>query len=69
MIDGEIEDPKVIRMRASIEAERVLRRVRIRAAGHDPDAYPRQESDCHHPYFRPNGQCYACGYQSKEKTK
>jgi hypothetical protein len=51
---------------ATEAAERVLRRARLRALNYDPDAYPRTQDTCHHPYFDHKGRCYACGACGKE---
>jgi hypothetical protein len=41
------------------------RRERIRLAGYDPDAFPKEEFDCDHNWVGPTGVCVACGGQRR----
>lgn len=38
------------------------RRARLQALNFDPDAYPRTQDSCAHAWHRPNGDCFACGF-------
>lgn len=38
------------------------RRARLVARNYDPDAYPRTQDSCSHAWSRPDGTCFACGY-------
>ena len=57
---------KIDRQTVAEGKERLERRERIIAAGHDPDAYPRTQDKCHHPYFSHKGRCFACGIRIKK---
>jgi hypothetical protein len=49
-----------------VEKARVARqerRDRIRLAGYDPDAYPKDEFDCDHNWVDGTNRCIACGHQ------
>ena len=57
---------KLAKHKAANEAERTLRRATLVALNYDPDAYPRTQDTCHHPYFDHKGRCFACGARGKE---
>jgi hypothetical protein len=44
-----------------MDDKRRERRDRIRLAGFDPDADPKEEFDCDHNWVGPTGVCVACG--------
>lgn len=58
----ESDDQQTERVQRAIMA-RQERRDRIRLAGFDPDAYPKEEFDCDHAYTGPTNRCVACGHQ------
>ena len=46
-----------------MDEKRQERRERIRLAGYDPDAYPKDEFDCDHAWVDGSNRCIACGHQ------
>lgn len=60
----ESDDQQTQRVQRAIVA-RQERRDRIRLAGFDPDAYPKEEFDCDHNWVGPTGVCVACGSQRR----
>jgi hypothetical protein len=63
--DQEVQERlKTERLMRSVVA-REERRERIRIAGYDPDAYPKDEFDCDHNWVGPTGVCVACGSQRR----